>query len=78
MIVGQSDSRDPVTVLDINKSYWHEDLYAYRSPDYYIASSQGFIIPTDNQPISADSTNYLLVSFTETDSTPVWCIPKSA
>ena len=78
MIVGTAHSTDPVTVLDIDKSYWHEDLYAYRSPDYYIASSQGFIIPTDDQPISADSTNYLLVSFTETDSTPVWCIPKKA
>lgn len=78
MIVGDHGSTDPVTVIDIDKSYWHEDLYAYRSPDYYIASSQGFIIPTDDQPISADSTNYLLVSFTETDSTPVWCIPKKA
>lgn len=78
MIVGQSDSRDPVTVIDIDKSYWHEDLYAYRSPGYYLASSKGFIVPTDNQPISADSTNYLLVSFTETDGTPVWCIPQKA
>ena len=67
MIVGLHGSHDPVTVIDINKSYWHEDLYAYRSPGYYLASSQGFIIPIDDQPISADSTNYLLVSFTETD-----------
>ena len=78
MIVGDHGSTDPVTVIDIDKSYWHEDLYAYRSPGYYLASSKGFIVPTDDQPISADSTNYLLVSFTETDSTPVWCIPQKA
>lgn len=58
-------------IVNATKCWFHEDLrYYYRrqgqSDD--IPSGYGFIIPTNDQPVTPSSTNYYIIAFNETET----------
>ena len=58
-------------IVNATKCWFHEDLrYYYRrqgqSDD--IPSGYGFIVPTNDQPVTPSSTNYYIIAFNETET----------
>lgn len=58
-------------IVNATKCWFHEDLrYYYRrqgqSDD--IPSGYGFIVPTNDQPVTPTSTNYYIIAFNETET----------
>ena len=54
-------------IINATKCWFHEDLkYYYRRDD--IPSGYGFIVPTNDQPITPSSTNYFIIVFNETET----------
>ena len=59
-------------IVNATKCWFHEDLryYHYYRQGYSddIPSGYGFIVPTNDQPITPSSTNYYIIAFNETET----------
>lgn len=58
-------------IVNATKCWFHEDLkYYYRRQGYSddLPSGYGFIVPTNDQPVTPQSGNYFLIAFNETET----------
>lgn len=59
-------------IVNATKCWFHEDLryyhYRYQGQSNDIPSGYGFIVPTNDQPVTPQSGNYFLIIFDETET----------
>ena len=70
IIIGSDASSYPVSIYNATKCWFHEDLryYVWQGVDYDLPSGYGFIVPTNDQPVTPESTNYYVIAFDETET----------
>ena len=70
IIIGSGSSTYPVSIYNATKCWFHEDLryYLRQGVDYDLPSGYGFLVPTNNQPMTPTSDNYYIIAFNETET----------
>ena len=70
IIIGSDASAYPVSIYNATKCWFHEDLryYVWQGVDYDLPSGYGFIVPTNDQPVTPESYNYYVIAFNETET----------
>ena len=70
IIIGSDASSYPVSIYNATKCWFHEDLryYLRQGSSYDIPSGYGFLVPTNNQPMTPTSDNYYIIAFNETET----------
>ena len=70
IIIGSDASAYPVSIYNATKCWFHEDLryYVWQGVDYDLPSGYGFIVPTNDQPVTPESYNYYVIAFDETET----------
>ena len=70
IIIGSDASAYPVSIYNATKCWFHEDLryYLRQGSSYDLPSGYGFLVPTNNQPMTPTSDNYYIIAFNETET----------
>ena len=70
IIIGSGASSYPVSIYNATKCWFHEDLryYLRQGSSYDLPSGYGFLVPTNDQPMTPTSDNYYIIAFNETET----------
>ena len=70
IIIGSDASSYPVSIFNATKCWFHEDLRYYLRQGSFcdLPSGYGFLVPTNDQPMTPTSDNYYIIAFNETET----------